>query len=81
MANEDEILTKVTDVSFFEPTHRDGVCVSLEEWGARIFEPHDKHVLKDAKRGCEKQKNDSTVPSTLGRSFHSLQQTYPEAKY
>ena len=54
MANEDEILTKITDVSFFEPTHRDGVCVSLEEWGARIFEPHDKQVLKDAKRGCEK---------------------------
>ena len=54
MANEDEILTKITDVSFFEPTHRDGVCVSLEEWGARIFEPHDKQVLRDAKRGCEK---------------------------
>ena len=54
MANEDEIKTPVTDVSFFEPTHRDGVCVSLEEWGARIFEPHDKHVLRDAKRGCEK---------------------------
>ncbi len=54
MANEDEILTNIKDVSFFEPTHRDGVCVSLEEWGARIFEPHDKQVLKDAKRGCEK---------------------------
>ena len=54
MTNEDEILTNITDVSFFEPTHRDGVCVSLEEWGARIFEPHDKQVLKDAKRGCEK---------------------------
>jgi len=56
MAKEDEILTKVTDVSFFEPTHRDGVCVSLEEWGARIFEPHDKQVLRDAKRGYEKTK-------------------------
>jgi hypothetical protein len=56
MANEDEILTNITDVSFFEPTHRDGVCVSLEEWGARIFKPHDKQVLRDAKRGCEKTK-------------------------
>jgi hypothetical protein len=54
MANEDEILTNITDISFFEPMHRDGVCVSLEEWGARIFEPHDKQVLRDAKRGCEK---------------------------
>jgi hypothetical protein len=54
MVDEDEIVTNIKDVSFFEPTHRDGVCVSLEEWGARIFEPHDKHVLKDAKRGCEK---------------------------
>ena len=54
MAKADGIKTPVTDVSFFEPTHRDGVCVSLEEWGARIFEPHDKQVLKDAKRGCEK---------------------------
>ena len=32
------------------------MCVSLEEWGARIFEPHDKQVLRDAKRGCEKTK-------------------------
>jgi hypothetical protein len=32
------------------------VCVSLEEWGARIFEPHNKQVLRDAKRGCEKTK-------------------------
>jgi hypothetical protein len=46
--------SNINDVSFFEPTHRDGVCVSLEEWGARIFEPHDKQVLKDAKKGCEK---------------------------
>jgi len=62
-------------------TDTSGVCVSLEEWGARIFEPHDKQVLRDAKRGCEKQKNGSTVPTTLERSFHSLQQTYPAAKY
>ena len=32
------------------------MCVSLEEWGARIFKPHDKQVLRDAKRGCEKTK-------------------------
>jgi hypothetical protein len=32
------------------------VCVSLEEWGARIFRPHNKTVLRDAKSGCEKNK-------------------------
>jgi hypothetical protein len=53
MAKADGIRTPVTDVSFFEPTHRDGVCVSLEEWGARIFNPHNKKVLRDAKMGCQ----------------------------
>jgi len=53
MAKADGIRTPVTDVSFFEPTHRDGVCVSLEEWGARIFKPHNKKVFRDAKMGCE----------------------------
>ena len=53
MAKADGIKTPVTDVSFFEPTHRDGVCVSLEEWGARIFKPHNIQVLRDAKSGCE----------------------------
>jgi len=53
MAKADGIKTPVTDVSFFEPTHRDGVCVSLEEWGAGIFKPHNKKVLRDAISGCE----------------------------
>jgi len=56
MAKADGIKTPVSDVSFFEPTHRDGVCASLEEWGARIFKPHNKKVLRDAKSGCEKTK-------------------------
>ena len=53
MAKADGMRTPVTDVSFFDPTHRDGVCVSLEEWGARIFKPHNKKVLRDAKMECE----------------------------
>ena len=53
MAKADGIKTPVTDVSFFEPLHRDGVCVSLEEWGARIFKPRDKKILRDANKGCE----------------------------
>jgi hypothetical protein len=53
MAKADGIKTPVTDVSFFEPLHRDGVCVSPEEWGARIFKPRDKKILRDAKSGCE----------------------------
>ncbi len=28
----------------------------IEEWGARIFTPYDKKVLRDAKIGCEKTK-------------------------
>jgi len=53
MAKADGIQTPVTDVAFFEPTHRDRVCVSLEEWGARIFKPHTKKIILDAKMGCE----------------------------
>jgi len=45
MAQANEIRTHVTDVTFFEPDDRDGVCVSLEEWGARIFKPYNKTVL------------------------------------
>jgi hypothetical protein len=56
MAQANEIRTPVTDVNFFEPDDRDGVCVSLEEWGARIFTPYNKKVLRAAKNGCEKTK-------------------------
>ncbi len=56
MAQANEIRTPVTDITFFEPDDRDGVCVSLEEWGARIFTPYNKKVLRDAKDGCEKTK-------------------------
>jgi hypothetical protein len=56
MAKAIEKRTHVTDVAFFEPDDRDGVCVSLEEWGARIFTPYNKKVLRDAKIGCEKTK-------------------------
>ena len=56
MAQANEIRTHVTDVAFFEPDDRDGVCVSLEEWGARIFAPYNKTVLQDAQNGCEKTK-------------------------
>jgi len=56
MAQANEIQTPVTDVAFFEPDDRDGVCVSLEEWGARIFTPYNKKFLLDAKGGCEKTK-------------------------
>ena len=56
MAQANEIRTPVTDVKFFEPDDRDGVCVSLEEWGARIFTPYNKKVLRAAKIGCEKTK-------------------------
>jgi hypothetical protein len=53
MAQANEIITHVSDVAFFEPDDRDGVCVSLEEWVARIFTPYNTKVLRDAKNGCE----------------------------
>jgi hypothetical protein len=46
----------VIDVNFFEPDHRDGVCVSLEEWAARIFQPISAGILHDANRDCKNTK-------------------------
>ena len=34
----------------------DGVCVSLEEQGAKIFTPYSTGKLPDAKSGCDKTK-------------------------
>jgi hypothetical protein len=56
MAQANENRTPVTDVTFFEPDHRDGVCVSLEEWGAKKFIPYSTGKLRDAKSGCDKTK-------------------------
>jgi hypothetical protein len=56
MAQANENQTPVTDVTFFEPDDRDGVCVSLEEWGARIFTPYSTEKLRDAKIECNKTK-------------------------
>ncbi len=54
MSQANENRTPVTDVTFFEPDHRDGVCVSLEEWGAKLFTPYSTGKLRDAKSGCDK---------------------------
>jgi len=54
--HKQKIRTQVTDVAFFEPDDRDGVCVSLEEWGARILILCNKKILRDAKGGWEKTK-------------------------
>jgi hypothetical protein len=56
MAQANENWTPVTDVTFFEPDHRDGVCVSLEEWGAKLFTPYSTKKLRDAKSWCNKTK-------------------------
>jgi hypothetical protein len=57
------------------------VCVSLEEWGARIFEPHDKQVLRDAKRGCEKTKERFNRANNAREEFSFTTTAYPAAKY
>ncbi len=56
MEQANENRTPVTDVTFFGPDHRDGVCVSLEEWGAKNFTPYNAGKLRDAKSGCDKTK-------------------------
>jgi hypothetical protein len=56
MAQANENRTPVTDVTFFKPDNRDGMCVSLEEWGAKFFTPYSTGKLRDAKSGCDKTK-------------------------
>jgi hypothetical protein len=56
MAQANEERRPVTHVKHFEPDNRIGVCVSLEEWGARIFTPDIPQILHDAKIECKKTK-------------------------
>ena len=56
MSQANENRTPVTDVTFFEPDHRDEGCVSLEEWAAKNFTPYNIGKLRDAKSGCDKTK-------------------------
>ncbi len=53
-ANEEQV--PVTHIEYFEPDDRQGVCVSLEEWGARIFTPDIPQILHDAKIDDKKTK-------------------------
>ncbi len=61
MAQANKVQTPVTHVKYFEPDDRPGVCVSLEEWGARIFTPDIPQILHDAKIEDKKQKNGLNV--------------------
>ncbi len=56
MAQANEVRTPVTHVKYFEPDNRSGVCVSREEWGARIFTPDIPQILHDAKIEDKKTK-------------------------
>ena len=57
MAQKNGERTAVIDVNIFEPDHRDGVCVSLEEWAPRIFKPNSAGILRDAKLECKNTKH------------------------
>ncbi len=61
MAQANEVRTPVTHVKYFEPDDRPGVCVSLVEWGARIFTPDIPQILHDAEIEDKKIKNGSNV--------------------
>jgi hypothetical protein len=56
MAQASEHWIPVTRVKHFAPDDRKGVCVSLEEWGAKIFEPDIPQILHDAKKADEQTK-------------------------
>jgi hypothetical protein len=56
MAQASEHQIPVTHVNYFVPDDRKGVCVSLEEWGANIFEPDTLQILPDAKKADEQTK-------------------------
>jgi hypothetical protein len=56
MAQADEHRIPVTHVKYFVPDNRKGVCISLEEWGAKIFEPDIPQILHDAKKANKQTK-------------------------
>ena len=56
MAQADEHWIPVTHVKYFVPDNRKGVCVSLEEWGAKIYEPDIPQILHDAKKADKQTK-------------------------
>ncbi len=56
MAQASEHWIPITHVKYFEPDDRKGVCVSLEEWGAKIFEPDIPQILHDAKKADKQTK-------------------------
>ncbi len=56
MAQASEHQIPVTHVKYFAPDDRKGVCVSLEEWGAKIFERDIPQILHDAKKADKQTK-------------------------
>jgi hypothetical protein len=56
MAQASEHRIPVTHIKYFVPDDRKGVCVSLEEWGAKIFEPDIPQILHDAKKADKQTK-------------------------
>jgi hypothetical protein len=56
MAQASEHRIPVTHVKYFAPEDRKGVCISLEEWGAKCFEPDIPQVLHDAKKANKQTK-------------------------
>jgi hypothetical protein len=56
MAQASEHRIPVTHIKYFVPDTRKGVCVSLEEWAAKIFEPDILQILHDAKKANKQTK-------------------------
>jgi hypothetical protein len=56
MTQASEHRIPVTHVTYFVPDNRKGVCASLEEWGAKFFEPDILQILHDAKKADKQTK-------------------------
>jgi hypothetical protein len=77
MAQKNGERTAVINVKIFEPDHRDGVCVSLEEWAARIFKPNSAGILRDAKLECKNTKHCFKRSKKVTRVFYFQGKTCP----
>jgi hypothetical protein len=63
MAQASEHRIPVTHVKYFAPDNRKGVCVSLEEWGAKLFEPDIPQILHDAKKANKQPRKRNSIHS------------------
>jgi hypothetical protein len=75
MAKADEHRIPVTHVKYVVPDNRKGVCVSLEEWGAKILNQTFRRYYMMLKRPTNKLKYGLNVLRNKKGVFHSQGKT------